>query len=398
MATEVGNRLIAFVAYIGITRLLGDVNFGKFTLATNIGFMFTMIFADFGLNNIIIREVARDKTQTSKYVSNIAALRLFMSAITWIAIFVFVNVSGYPAETKNIVYLIGTGLILMTYTETFSSIFRAYEKMKYVSVLAFFQRTIPLVIGIILLMSGYGLVQLAICYLVFGFITVLLSIYLVTTRFVKFNLEFDMPFWKTVFMESFPLGITVIFSAVYFRIATIMLSLMKGDAAVGWYNASYRLIESLMFIPVSIIGALFPVLSQLSVESKDKLKNVSLKAGGVLLAIVLPIAIITTIFADKIILLLYGTQFIKSIPALQILIWAEVFIFVNYIMLQVLVATNQQKYNAMFAFCCMVFNIGMNLALIPKYSILGSSITTVGTELLLTIFCAVRLVKYFSRV
>ncbi len=51
-----------------------------------------------------------------------------------------------------------------------------------------------------------------------------------------------------------------------------MLSFMQGDQAVGLYNAAYRIVLLLLFIPTVINTAIFPVMSKLYDSSTDSLK------------------------------------------------------------------------------------------------------------------------------
>jgi O-antigen/teichoic acid export membrane protein len=95
----------------------------------------------------------------------------------------------------------------------------------------------------------------------------------------------------------------------------------------------------------------------------------------------------TTIFAEKIVILFYGSGFESSIIALRILIWASVIIYVNYVLTQLLIVINKQKFNAIFTILCAAFNIGLNLVFIPKLSYIGSGVITVGTEMLLFVLC-----------
>ena len=69
-----------------------------------------------------------------------------------------------------------------------------------------------------------------------------------------------------------------VFTEVYFRVDSVLLSIMKGDKEVGYYNAAYQLIEALVrLIPVSFASAMFPVLASTFVTSKKILKTTLIK-------------------------------------------------------------------------------------------------------------------------
>jgi O-antigen/teichoic acid export membrane protein len=116
---------------------------------------------------------------------------------------------------------------------------------------------------------------------------------------------------------------------------------MKGDAVVGWYNAAYRLVMGLQFIPLALVGAIYPILSRYhSISAKDNLMIVYEKAFKLLSMLAIPLGIGTSLLADRIIIFLYGNNFSNSIIALQILIWVVSLFFIYSIVAYVLVSIN----------------------------------------------------------
>ncbi len=166
---------------------------------------------------------------------------------------------------------------------------------------------------------------------------------------------------------------------IAYRMDMVMLSLMKGDAAVGFYSAAYKLIDALSFIPMAFSTALFPVLSQLHISAQDSLKLAYQKSFKYLLLVGLPIAVATTFVADRIIVGIYSAGFSEATSVLRILIWGIPFSFLNWLLWTMLVATNRQGLLTRVTLISMVLNVVGNLLLIPKYSYTGASIATVAT-------------------
>lgn len=104
---------------------------------------------------------------------------------------------------------------------------------------------------------------------------------------------------------------------------------MKINEVVGWYNAAYRLIMILLFIPSIINITIFPVMSRFYVSSKDSLRFAYETYFRYMVMIGIPIGFGTTLLADRIILLIFGAEYENSIIALQILVWSSVFIFLS---------------------------------------------------------------------
>jgi len=193
-------------------------------------------------------------------------------------------------------------------------------------------------------------------------------------------MEIDWSFWKPTIKEALPFGLSGIFIMIYYWIDSVMLSLLQGDTVVGWYNASYRLVLVLAIIPSAILTSLFPLMSRFYESSEKSLRFSYEKSFKYLLIIAVPIGVGMTLLADRIILLVYGSEYTPSIIALQILIWSEVLIFLSIVFGNLLNSINKQIIVTRQTAIAAILNVIMNLLLIPRYSYVGASIATVATE------------------
>ena len=374
--------ILGLIFTVSLARCFGDIAFGKYSFAL----AFTALFAvlmDLGFNQLTIREVARDKTLAKKYMGNILIIKLFLSLVFFALIIAAVNLMHYPSDTKMIVYIFGASTVLSSFGGLFRAIFHAFEKMEYDSLLTIIQQVIVVSVGLTLLFLGYNLIQVVSVFLLGGIINVVFSLIVTVKKFEKPEFEVDFAFWKRSIINAIPFGLTAIFVIIFVRIDTVMLSMMVGDAPVGWYNAAVTLVMGLSFIPGVLLSAVFPVFSKFYVSSPESLKTSYETAFRYLFIIAFPIGVGTTLLADKFILLVYGTQFIHSIIALQILIWWHVLGSLNWLLGTVLQSINKQKIFAVSTGICAIFNVIANLFFIPIMSYVGASITTIATESIL---------------
>ncbi len=184
-------------------------------------------------------------------------------------------------------------------------------------------------------------------------------------------------------LEAWPFAITGISINLYLWIDTIILSLIKGPDAVGLYNASYKLILVLLFIPVVFNNAVFPLMSQYYITSKESLNFIFEKLFKLMILIAVPIGVGTVFIANKVIIIIYGDQFIGAIIALQILIWSTVLTFARSPLERLLESTNRQLLITKVFIIGVIFNVILNLIFIPKYSYIGAGIITVLTDALI---------------
>jgi len=162
-----------------------------------------------------------------------------------------------------------------------------------------------------------------------------------------------------------------------------MLSVLKGDAAVGIYNAAYNPLLALGVIPSVFIAALYPVMSRYFVSSKDSLETFTGLSSKYMAILSFPVAMGCFVLADRFIELFYLDQFSASIIAFQILAFFIPLRFVSSITGTLLTSMNRQSIRTVSVGLSALFNIVLNAVMIPYLSYIGASIATVLSEVFL---------------
>ncbi len=195
-----------------------------------------------------------------------------------------------------------------------------------------------------------------------------------------------MTLWKFLIIEAIPLTLSSVFLLIAFKVDTVLLQIINGNEAVGFYNAAYGLMTALMFLPSVYVMAIFPLLSRFNVSSKELLKISYEKSFKYLVIIGLPIAVGTTLIASPLILLIYKSAFSPSIIALQISHMVHTNNIRKLYTGTAINSINKQSQMVKSTFIVMALNIILNLLLLPKYGYIAASFITVITELASFIF------------
>ncbi|NAS89369.1 hypothetical protein C4E24_06490 [ANME-1 cluster archaeon AG-394-G21] len=380
--SQVVTSLLGFILLIYIARYLGEVEFGKYSFAVSFTALF-IIFADLGISNLIIRELARNKELTNEYLINVSVIKLLLSFLAFGFIALTINLMDYPRDTTYAVYLFGVYMILTSFALTFRSIFQAYERMEYTAVVMIIEKIILIVLVLFVLFSGGGLIELGYVYIFAGIVDVTLSVSIILIKIAKPKLTIDFSLWKTLIIGAIPFGVNALFGVLFFRIDTVMLSVLKGDATVGIYNAAYIPLLALGVIPTVFISALYPVMSRYFVSSKDSLETSTGLSSKYMAIIGFPIAMGCFVLADRFIALFYAGQFSASIIAFQILAFFIPLRFVSSITGTLLTSINRQSIRTVSVGLSALFNIVLNAIMIPCLSYVGASIATVLSEVFL---------------
>jgi len=370
-------------------RVLGPEGAGKYAFAIVVIGYFD-ILTNFGLNTLLTREVSRDRSQANRYLSNTAVLRLILCGAAACLLILFILVWRWafalPGDTIQALLLLGLALIPSNLSTALSSLFNAWERMEYPALVTTITTVLKVSLGALVLLAGWSFVGLAGVSVVVNLVTLAVLVWLVYTRLLKPRLEFDRTLGREILGESYPLMINHLLATLFFRMDVMLLQPMRGDVVVGWYTTAYKFIDGLIIVPSTFTIALFPVMSRFAASARDSLIRAYVLSIKYLAALSLPVAVLTTAYAQEVILLFGGSQYLPhAATALRLLIWFFPFSCMNQVTQYVLIAIQQQHFLTRAFLIGVIFNLTANLILIPRYGYRASAVVTPLSELVLLI-------------
>ncbi len=371
-------RLLSFALLIYMARILGDVILGKYSFALSLAAILG-VFISLGFDTLIIRDVARDKNLAPKYIGNIAIIKAILAIIFYGFLVLAIKLMDYPPDTTTAIFILGAYMVLTALANIFRVTFRTYERMEYEVLVHVLSRMVSVSLALTALFLGYGLIEIAYAFLIGGFTDLLLGFFICNWKFVRFKFTIDLNFWKKATRASLPLTFITIAAIIYTRTDIVMLSIMKGDEVVGWYNAAHNLLLSVSPIAGVFATALLPVMTRLFTTSISSLKFVYEKSCSYLLMVSLPLAVGIMLLSTPIVDFFYGSEFVHSVIILRILAWNIVLGFLNAVLFRVLISINRENQIVVAGVICAILNVILNLILIPHFSYIGAAIATVVT-------------------
>ena len=186
--------------------------------------------------------------------------------------------------------------------------------------------------------------------------------------------------------------------SIYTTMDTIMLGIMKDFNEVGIYTSATRITKILLPFAIITSTVVLPDLSKLSYENEtialqEKLQY-SFKAT---LAIVTPLTIGLMLMSNKIVLFLYGIEYIESSLVLTILSPVLLIVGVsNFFGIQIISNLGREKLLMTIIFIGAILNFSLNFIFIHNYGYVATSVSSVIAELLillLTITYSKRIIK-----
>jgi O-antigen/teichoic acid export membrane protein len=285
-----------------------------------------------------------------------------------------------PSDLTIFTMIFSGTIILQIMTAGLRWWFQAYQKLEYEALLVSVLSPLKLCLGIVVFTLGGGLASLA-GIVVGANLSVLVLAYYVTKRnFSHIRWEVDLEFWRVFILKNIPFTLSLVFAAIFGNIDKILLSLMKGDAVTGWYGAANQVLIPMRAIPGAFSLAILPAFAERYVNHKKDFNRLLEKSLRMMLIIVAPLAITVTLLSDKIMLLLFGPEFVNGAVALSILTWAAAATFINMTVGKAILGAGQERLNATFCGIGLAINVFLNFMLIPGLGHVGASISILGAE------------------
>lgn len=390
---DILSKIINFFYIVISARFLGVDDYGM--LMFGLSFVeICSIGLDLGLSVILIREISKDESRMNSYFNNVLFLKIILVLLTSLITGLVLYFVNYGHNLNIIIVVLFITAIINSFALILTSVFQAFNKMQYVSIGRIIS-TLVILLGALFLIKtdiNANAVNFSFLYLASSIVLFISSLFIYLYYFkAKISFSFAKKHWLTIIKLALPLGISVIFVTVYYRIDSIMLKFFCGDSEVGLYNAAYNLIFALNFVQGIVITAIYPIMSKLFISSREQLQRLYEISIRLLAIFAFPIGVGTALLADKLILLIYGENFISASLSLRVLIWALVFMFLNVSIANLMNAANLQKIVAYQIVLSTIFNIIANIIAIPKFGSAGASFTTVLSEIIAFI-----LLLYFS--
>jgi len=388
------SRLLKLILIIYVARILGATEYGKFTFALAFVSLF-VIFSDFGLSHITVRELSREKKKEKEF-SSIFTLKILLSTGALILMTVGSLFITPDQDIQKVIWILAVYILIYSFSEIIYAFLRARQQMQYEAWAKILQAIVVTGAGFYIILNFPSVQNLSFGYLFASSIVLIFILLFFHFKIYHFSLGWDKTIWRKFLAMSWPIGFVAIFATIYNQIDSVMMGYWGQITQTGWYNAAYRIVNVTIVPAVLISQCFYPVLSIAFKESKEKLQNIWNYQMELMITLAVPLMIGGIALAPGIIDFIYGPSFSPSVLAFQILIIMAGIVFFIYAFSQILIVSNQQKKNFWITFTGAVVNIVLNLILIPKYSLYGAAISTLITMLLIFILYLIATAKFTS--
>jgi O-antigen/teichoic acid export membrane protein len=372
--TRIGLGLLVGV---WIARYLGPAQFGQLNFAIAFVGLFGTI-AGLGLNGIVVRDIVRSPSSASNILGTAIMLQALAGLIAMMLVITSISILKPDEEfTRTTVIIIGISLFFKA-TDPIKYWYEARTQSRHVVWVENGVFVLMTVVRVALILSEASVMAFVWLTLIETVLISLGLIFIYTTngRFATL-LQWSLNRAKTLIQDSWPLLLSAMAVMLYTRIDMIMLEGMSNSREVGIYAAATSISEVWYFMPTIIISSLSPSIVACHADNMAlylmRLKRLYFTMFWLALGVSIPVSLLS----ESMVNILFGIDYLDAAPVLSVHMWASVAVFLGMASSQYLLAEQLQIISFYRTLIGLIFNVLLNIVLIPKMGAMGAAIATV---------------------
>lgn len=352
---QIFNLLVPLITYPYLIRVVGPEMYGTVVFAQSIIGYFSLVI-EFGFNisgTKSISENVHDTRKISEVVSSILLLKLMLWIICLGVLALCLWMLPVMREHKI--------LYLFAFTFTFNEFlfpqffFQGIEKLKYVTFINVFTRSIFLVLVFFVIKDQSDYFKIPLLNGLGAFIGGMIALYIV---FVKEKIRFVLPsiqIMKTYFIESFTIFSTKLSYNLRDKTVIVLVGILFTKTVVAYYDLAMKLVGLFTSLYQTVPVAVLPRLIKNRNHSFSKLVFRATIFVGVLYSLLI------FIFSKQIVLFLGGEELAPAIPYVILLTISATFFAVNTLLNYYLIINSDKNIMLKTTF----YSLFLFIALLP---------------------------------
>lgn len=378
--------LIPLLTIPYLVRVLGVANFGLISFVAAVVSYFQIV-VDFGFNYTATREISihRDNNEMlNEIFSSVMTIKFILSVVCAILMCILLLFVVKFSKDWDI-FLLTFGVIIgqMLFPVWF---FQGLERMKYITYLNILSKSIFTITIFVFVKNSNDYFWVPLLNSLGMIIVGVWSLLIIRNEFgISYRIQ-TLSKLMFYFRDGWNIFISNLAVSLYSATTLVLLGLFTNNIVVGYYSIADKLILAIKGMISPISQALFPYISRLALNSKDQVLDLLKKMIFVFGTVMLIISLFIFVFADIVVVKLFGINASDSIIILRILSIIPFLVSLDTILgvLNMLVFKRNKEYRNIIL-CSGILNLLIALLLIPTYKHIGAAISVLFVELLITI-------------
>jgi O-antigen/teichoic acid export membrane protein len=363
---------------IFVARYLGPSQYGLMNYVISFVAIFSII-ANFGLDNIEIREIAKPGSDFRVIMGTSFRLRFLFAIVAGIVIVITVFLGSQDAETRCLIFIYALTIVLTSFN-VIRNYFTAIVFNRYIVITEIFRCLIGASIKIALLLLKAPLFFFIIA-LTFDYFLVaggyLAAYHSKVGKLSEWS--FSSYIAKLLIKEAFPLVLSGAAVVIYQRIDQVIIRSLLSDEAVGYFSVAVKFSEFILFVPLVMAQTMAPLLIGDYQTDTESFLRKRQQFVDIIVWVSIALSVVVSLSSYYLIRYTFGVQYLAAVPVLRILAFKAVGMALSNSSGQLIIIEGKQKWAVIRNLIgCLICIMG-NYSLIPLFGIIGSAWATLIT-------------------
>lgn len=377
-----------------ISRVLGADGIGAYSYAASIMSYFTL-FGNLGIatyGQLKIAQIRDDQEATSKIFWEIMLAKLFTMSI---AIVVYAGMLCFPVRGRLLLLIMAIGLVASGIDVLWY--FMGIEDFKKI-VIRNITAKLLIIISIFIFVHQKSDLNLYVLLIQLASLLPTISMWFyIPKRIQRVPLK-TLRFWQH-WKYSLPYFVPAVATSVYTVLDKSMIGwITHSDYQNGYYEQAHKVEQLLITVLTSFSGVFLPRMAYL--YAKKEYEEIKQKLSFSIIFITflaMPMMFGLIAIADELIPLFLGEGYEECVGLLKIFSLLIVAIGLNNVVgMQCIMPEGKQKEFNIGVIAGAIFNLIMNIILIPRFASVGAAVSTVVAETIILIVFAIYAKKYIA--
>jgi len=395
--TNINVLVLGILCSIIIARFLGPNLKGIYSIT--LSFVNLLLFiGNFGITYATCYLTAKDDFKEDVVVSNTIFLAI-LSSITTIGLAFLILWVGKSNLFSNVpinyIYILLISLPFNLISNYLRNVLLGSEKIKFYNFITIFRQASEFILIILLVVGGgAGLLGGLYSYITASVVSsVLVIIYVLKRWKVKLS-KIQSDYLKKATRFGFAAYFSTIFSYINLSSDIFLVNMFLGSANAGIYSIASTVTKQIIVIPNTISLLLAPRIT--SGRMRFEFRELLIKSLKILVVFYFAIIPVLYFFGERIIVLLFSSQFQQAISPLRILLIGMIPLGIWTVLSGGITGVGKPISNAFSTFVAAVLNVGLNIVLIPRFGISGAAYSSLVSYSVLLVIAIIQ-IQFFKK-
>lgn len=404
LASRLAVAAMGWFGSILIARALSPTRWGEFSFVFSLLGLLGVV-TDLGVSRVVLVRLVGgldpaaqqdpvDREDARHVVSAFIALRAVLGLLGYGLALAYVIALGYPAEVVQATAVGGLVVVVATPSHALTLLFQSRLRLTVVAAAEALGQVVQLVLTVLAALLAPRLLVFVLPAVVNEVVKAGLKL-----RGVRRGDTGELPArtvqlwrWGPMLREAVPLALGTALTTLLYKVDVLLLSHLDTFESVGLYSVGYKFADVLEVVGSAVLGPVMTLLVAAWPGDPAAFRERS-RRTALLLGMLAALAGTTFwVATEPVVTLLYGARFAPATTATRLVVLGACLALLSQLGFTLLVAAGRQRVYPVVGVAGLGLNVGLNLILIPRYSIEGAAAATVATEVvvLAVMFALVR--------